>query len=71
MGEIFMAAPNPEDVEEQIRKITKQKTKPSNNKMIEPLKIVFDENGMESICTNMNLMWDKINEIIDYVNQLN
>ena len=30
-----MAAPNPEDIEEQIRKITKQKTKPSNNKMID------------------------------------
>lgn len=37
--------------------------------IIEPLPPVSDENGMRSICLSTQMMWDKINEIVGYINQ--
>jgi len=37
--------------------------------IIEPLQPVLDEKGMRSICVDTQMMWDKINEIVGYINQ--
>ena len=37
--------------------------------IIEPLQPILDEEGMRSICLDKQMMWDKINEIVGYINQ--
>ena len=57
-----------EDVKSLVDKFPKDEYKAANM-TIKPLKEVLDENGMMSICTNNELMWDKINEIVNYLSQ--
>ena len=37
--------------------------------IIEPLQPELNEHGMRSICVDNQMMWDKINEIVDYLNK--
>ena len=37
--------------------------------IIKPLQPAYDEKGMRSICVETQMMWDKINEIVGYINQ--
>ena len=57
-----------EDVKSLVDKFPKDEYKAANM-TIKPLEEVLDENGMMSVCTNNELMWDKINEIVNYLSQ--
>ena len=56
-----------EDVKSLVDKFPKDEYKPT--KEITTLKPVLDENGNRSICTDNEMMWDKINEIVNCLNQ--
>ena len=43
--------------------------KNNSTPIIEPLQPILDEEGMRSICLDKQVMWDKINEIVGYINQ--
>lgn len=39
-----------------------------SQKYIKPLKIVLEKDGSRFICKDLEMIWNKINEIIDYIN---
>lgn len=57
-----------EDVKSLVDKFPKDEYKAANM-TIKPLKEVLDEKGMRSVCTDNELMWDKINEIVNYLSK--